>query len=75
MVKTIRVTEEFHGWIAAHNAGEETMEETLRRLVLDRGGAHAASRFGADDAERARTAVAALRARDADRLHAAREAV
>lgn len=75
MVKTIRVTEEFHAWIAAHNPEGETMEETLRRLILDRGAARVAGRFSVADAERARAAVGGLRARDGERLRAAREAV
>lgn len=31
--KTIRVSEEFHRVIAAHKREDETMEETLRRLI------------------------------------------
>lgn len=33
MSKTIRVSEEFHELVAAHNRDGETMEETLRRLT------------------------------------------
>lgn len=33
MVKTIRVSEEFHELVAAHKRDDETMEEALRRLV------------------------------------------
>lgn len=33
MSKTIRVSEEFHELIKAHNHDGETMEETLRRLT------------------------------------------
>ena len=33
MVKTIRVSEEFHELVVAHKRETETMEETLRRLV------------------------------------------
>lgn len=33
MSKTIRVSEEFHKLIRAHNQEGETMEETLRRLT------------------------------------------
>lgn len=33
MAKTIRVSEEFHEVLKAHNREGETMEETLRRLT------------------------------------------
>lgn len=33
MVKTIRVSEEFHRWLASHKGDDETMSETLRRLT------------------------------------------
>jgi phosphoglycolate phosphatase-like HAD superfamily hydrolase len=33
MVKTIRVSEEFHELVAAHKRDGETMEEALRRLI------------------------------------------
>jgi hypothetical protein len=33
MGKTIRVSEEFHALVSAHNRDGETMEETLRRLT------------------------------------------
>ncbi|EMA51947.1 hypothetical protein C451_13174 [Halococcus thailandensis JCM 13552] len=37
MSKSVRISEEFHEFITAHRADDETMEETLRRLV---GGPH-----------------------------------
>ncbi|MFB6189170.1 MAG: hypothetical protein ABEI57_04740 [Halapricum sp.] len=33
MAKTIRVSENFHEVVSAHNRSGETMEETLRRLM------------------------------------------
>lgn len=33
MVKTIRVSEEYHRWLASHKGADETMGETLRRLT------------------------------------------
>ena len=33
MVKTIRVSEEYHEWLSAHKKDDETMEETLRRMT------------------------------------------
>lgn len=37
MSKSFRVSEEFHEFVAAHKREDETMEETLRRLI---GGPH-----------------------------------
>lgn len=37
MSKSLRVSEELHGFIKSHNQEGETMEETLRRLI---GGPH-----------------------------------
>ena len=33
MSKSVRLSEEFHAPINAHNRDDETMEETLRRLI------------------------------------------
>jgi hypothetical protein len=32
MVKTIRVSDDYHRWLSAHNRPGESMEETLRRV-------------------------------------------
>lgn len=37
MSKSVRVSEEFHEFVKAHKGDDETMEETLRRLI---GGPH-----------------------------------
>jgi len=37
MSKSVRVSEEFHKFVKAHKREDETMEETLRRLI---GGPH-----------------------------------
>jgi hypothetical protein len=37
MSKSVRISEEFHEFVRAHNREGETMEETLRRLI---GGPH-----------------------------------
>lgn len=37
MSKSVRVSEEFHAFVKAHNREDETIEETLRRLI---GGPH-----------------------------------
>ncbi len=33
MSKSVRLSEEFHEFVKAHNRSDETMEETLRRLI------------------------------------------
>ena len=33
MSKSVRISEEFHEFVRAHNREGETMEETLRRLI------------------------------------------
>lgn len=37
MSKSVRISEEFHEFVQAHKRDDETMEETLRRLI---GGPH-----------------------------------
>ena len=37
MSKSVRISEEFHEFVKAHKREDETMEETLRRLI---GGPH-----------------------------------
>lgn len=37
MSKSVRISEEFYEFVTAHNRADETMEETLRRLI---GGPH-----------------------------------
>ena len=74
MGKTIRVSDDFHGWIKAHKADDETMEETLRRLTRGPNPEDVAGLLTPEEAERAKSAVADLRERDDDRLRRAREA-
>lgn len=33
MSKSVRISEEFHEFVTAHKREDETMEETLRRLI------------------------------------------
>ena len=33
MSKSVRISEEFHEFVKAHKQDDETMEETLRRLI------------------------------------------
>ncbi len=74
MVKTIRVSEEYHEWLRAHNRDDETMEETLRRLTRGPDPTAVAGLLTEGEAEEAKEAVDALHERDRTRLDAAREA-
>jgi hypothetical protein len=74
MTKTIRLSEEFHGWVKAHNEEGETMEETLRRLTRGPHPADVAGLLTDEEAAAAKEAVAERRRGDADRLERAREA-
>ncbi|OYR49678.1 hypothetical protein DJ73_17385 [Halorubrum sp. Ea1] len=71
MVKTIRVSEEYHEWLTAHNKGDETMEETLRRMTRGPHPGDVAGLLTEGEAEAAKEAVQKLRGRDRDRLNAA----
>lgn len=74
MVKTIRVSEEYHEWLSAHKEGDETMEETLRRMTRGPHPDDVAGLLTEAEAEGAKEAVTRLRGRDRDRLAAARSA-
>jgi hypothetical protein len=72
MVKTIRVSEEYHKWLHAHKQDDETMEETLRRMTRGPHPGDVAGLLTENEAEEAKEAVGELRGRDRDRLDAAR---
>lgn len=74
MVKTIRVSEEYHEWLRAHKRDDETMEEVLRRMTRGPHPDDVAGLLSEADAEEAKAAVDRLRERDRDRFDAAREA-
>lgn len=74
MVKTVRVAEDYHEWLTAHNKPDETMEETLRRLTRGPNPSDVAGLLTDTEAETAKTAVADLRDRDRTRRDAARSA-
>jgi hypothetical protein len=74
MGKTIRLSDEFHGWIKAHNEDDETMEETLRRLTRGPHPGDVAGLLTDEEAAEAKAAVENLRGRDTGRLQRAREA-
>lgn len=60
MVKTIRVSEEYHAWVSAHNRADETMEETLRRMTRGPNPADVAGLLTTAEAEEAKRAVSDL---------------
>ncbi|WP_123538368.1 hypothetical protein [Halosimplex salinum] len=74
MVKTIRVSEEYHEWLTAHKDEGETMEEALRRMTRGPSPDDVAGLLTDAEAETAKAAVEDLRGRDEDRLSAAKEA-
>lgn len=74
MVKTIRVSEEYHAWLSAHKREDETMEETLRRMTRGPHPDDVAGLLSEAEAETAKQAVERLRGRDRGRLDAARSA-
>lgn len=75
MVKTIRVSEEYHEWLTAHKEAGETMEETLRRMTRGPHPEDVAGLLSEDEAMAAKEAVKHLRAQDSNRLDAARDAI
>lgn len=74
MVKTIRVSEEYHEWLRAHKREDETMEETLRRMTRGPRPEDVAGLLTEDEAEDAKEAVKNLRAKDRSRFDSARDA-
>lgn len=71
MVKTIRVSKEYHDWLSAHKRDGETMEETLRRMTRGPNPDDVAGLLTEAEAEDAKRAVDRLRTRDSERLEAA----
>ena len=74
MVKTIRVSEEYHEWLNGHKRADETMEETLRRMTRGPHPSDVAGLLSETEAEEAKAAVQRLRGGDRDRFNAARDA-
>lgn len=75
MAKTIRVSEEFHELLKAHNREGETMEETLRRVMGGPDPSVLADVIGTDEevAAEVRTAIRKRRERGRDRRTTLRE--
>jgi predicted CopG family antitoxin len=74
MVKTIRVSEEYHEWLSAHKENGETMEETLRRMTRGPRPEDVAGLLSKEEADDAKKAIERLRGRDRSRLDTARSA-
>lgn len=74
MVKTIRVSEEYHEWLSAHKEEDETMEETLRRMTRGPHPTDVAGLLSKEEADEAKEAVDRLRERNRDRFNDARRA-
>jgi len=73
MSKSVRISEEFHEFILAHNEEDETMEETLRRLI---GGPHpedVAGILSSETAETMRTQLERKRETDVEGKQTLRE--
>lgn len=73
MSKSVRVSEEFHEFVKAHKREDETMEETLRRLI---GGPHpddVAGILSSETAEAMRERLDAKGETDADGKRQLRE--
>ncbi|NLV08573.1 hypothetical protein ACAH01_03240 [Halomicrobium sp. HM KBTZ05] len=74
MSKMIRVPDEYHAWVKAHNRDDETMFETLRRLTREPEPEALAGILSSEQVDEARAAAERFGGRDEDRLERAREA-
>ncbi|MBO4247280.1 hypothetical protein IL252_05525 [Halomicrobium sp. IBSBa] len=74
MSKMIRVPDEYHAWVKAHNRDDETMFETLRRLTREPEPEALAGILLSEQVDEARAAAERFGGRDEDRLERAREA-
>jgi len=73
MSKSVRISEEFHEFVKAYNRENETMEETLRRLI---GGPHpedVAGILSSETAAAMRHRLENKRETDAEQKHELRE--
>lgn len=74
MAKMIRVPDEYHSWVKAHNEEGETMFETLRRLTREPDPEALVGILSSDELEEAREAAERFGGRDDDRWERARNA-
>jgi len=73
MSKSVRISEEFHEFVTSHKREDETMEETLRRLVGGPEPEDVAGILSSKTAETMRTRLDAKRETDAEEKRELRE--
>lgn len=73
MSKSVRISEEFHELIKAHKREDETMEETLRRLIGGPQPEDVAGILSSDTAETMRTQLEEKRKTDVEGKQTLRE--
>lgn len=73
MSKSLRVSEEFHAFIKAHKADDETMEEALRRLIGGPRPEEVAGILSSETAATMRTQIREKRETDVESKQALRE--
>lgn len=73
MAKMIRVPDEYHAWVKAHNRDDETMFETLRRLTREPTPGELEGILSSEEVDEARQAAERFGGRDTERFEAARE--
>ena len=73
MSKSVRVSEEFHAFVKAHKREDETMEETLRRLIGGPNPETVAGILSSETAEHMRERLEKKRDRDVSDKHELRE--
>lgn len=74
MPKMIRVPDDYHSWVKAHNRDDETMFETLRRLTREPDPEELVGILSSDEAQDAKEAARRYRERNSERWEQAREA-
>ena len=73
MSKSVRISEECHEFVTAHKRDDETMEETLRRLVGGPHPEHVAGILSSETAATMRERLDAKRETDVTETHELRE--
>ncbi|WP_340098158.1 hypothetical protein [Salinibaculum salinum] len=73
MSKSVRVSETFHEFVKAHKREEETMEETLRRLIGGPNPEDVAGILSSETAEKMRDRLETKREPDVDAKRELRE--
>jgi cytochrome c-type biogenesis protein CcmH/NrfG len=74
MAKMIRVPDEYHAWVKAHNRDDETMFETLRRLTREPDPEELQGILTSEEVAEARRAAEQFGGRDTERFARARDA-